>query len=122
MPGPQSFHGADNAVIRFRGGKISSITETGGERQELAGYELEPQLVTALFEGQDRSKRELIKFGDIPPVMVNATLAIEDRRFFQHGGVNFYPPVRSGADRYARRPPRARRLDASPCSSRAASS
>ena len=90
MPGPQSFHGADNAVIRFRSGKVSSITQTSGERQELAGYELEPQLVTALFEGQDRSKRELIKFGDIPPVMVNATLAIEDRRFFQHGGVNFY--------------------------------
>jgi penicillin-binding protein 1B len=90
MPGPQSFHGAGNAVIRFRGGKVSSITETGGDRQELEGYELEPQLVTALFEGQDRSKRELIKFQDIPPVMVNATLAIEDRRFFQHGGVNFY--------------------------------
>ena len=51
MPGPQSFHGAGNAVIRFRGGKVSSITETGGERQELEGYELEPQLVTALFEG-----------------------------------------------------------------------
>ena len=90
MPGPQSFHGADNAVIRFRSGKVSSITETSGDRQELSGYELEPQLVTALFEGQDRSKRELIKFQDIPPVLVNAVLAIEDRRFFQHSGVNFY--------------------------------
>jgi penicillin-binding protein 1B len=90
MPGPQSFHGADSAVIRFHGGKVGSITEIGGERRELEGYELEPQLVTALFEGQDRAKRELIKFQDIPPLMVNATLAIEDRRFFQHGGVNFY--------------------------------
>ena len=89
-PGPQSFHGTDSAVIRFRGDKVSSIAETGGDRRELEGYELEPQLVTALFEGQDRSKRELIKFQDIPPVMVNATLAIEDRRFFEHSGINFY--------------------------------
>ncbi len=58
--------------------------------QNLQAYELEPQLVTALFEGQDRSKRELIKFEDIPPVLVNAVLAIEDRRFFQHGGVNYF--------------------------------
>jgi len=89
-PGPQSFHGADRATIRFRNGKVSSITETGGERQQLQGYELEPELVTALFEGQDRSKRELIKYPDLPPVLVNAVLAIEDRRFFEHGGINYY--------------------------------
>jgi penicillin-binding protein 1B len=90
MPGPQSFHGSDSAaVIRFERGKVSSISQAGGNHQAFAAYELEPQLVTALFEGQDRSKRELIKFQDIPPVLVNAVLAIEDRRFFQHGGVNY---------------------------------
>ena len=89
-PGAQSFHASDGAVIRFQGGKVSSITETGDKGQTLEAYELEPQLVTALFEGQDRTKRELIKFEDIPPVLVNAVLAIEDRRFFQHGGVNYF--------------------------------
>jgi penicillin-binding protein 1B len=90
VPGPQSFHGSDSsAVIRFERGKIASINQAGGNNQEFAAYELEPQLVTALFEGQGRSKRELIKFQDIPPVLVNAVLAIEDRRFFQHGGVNY---------------------------------
>ncbi len=88
VPGPQSFHGAQSAVLRFAGGKLESISETK-DRQELDAYELEPQLVTALFEGQDRSKRELIKYQDLPPVLVNAVLAIEDRRFFQHSGVNF---------------------------------
>ncbi len=90
FPGPQSFHGANAADIRFEGGKVSSIAETGDSTQDLEAYELEPQLVTALFEGQDRSKRELIKFQDIPPVLVNAVLAIEDRRFFQHNGVNYF--------------------------------
>ena len=112
MPGPQSFHGADSAaVIRFDRGKVSSISAAGGNHQEIAAYELEPQLVTALFEGQDRSKRELIKFQDIPPVLVNAVLAIEDRRFFQHGGVNYFRLIEAAAVDRARRPPRAGRLD-----------
>ena len=90
VPGPQSFHGSEGAVLRFASGKIKSITETSDGGKDLDGYELEPQLLTALFEGQDRSKRELIRFQDIPPVMVNAVLAIEDRRFFQHSGVNYF--------------------------------
>ena len=90
VPGPQSFHASNTATIRFSGGKIASITESGDDAQNLQAYELEPQLLTALFEGQDRSKRELIRFEDIPPVLVNAVLAIEDRRFFQHGGVNYF--------------------------------
>ncbi len=53
--------------------------------------------MTALFEGQDRSKRELIKFEDIPQVLVNAVLAIEDRRFFQHGGVNYFRLMEAAA-------------------------
>ena len=90
VPGPQSFHGSEGAVLRFAGGKLESISETGDGGKQLDSYELEPQLVTALFEGQDRSKRELIKYQDLPPVLVNAVLAIEDRRFFQHSGVNFF--------------------------------
>ena len=89
VPGPHSFHGSEAAVLRFESGKLASIAGTG-DGKELDGYELEPQLVTALFEGQDRSKRELVKFQDLPPVLVNAVLAIEDRRFFEHSGVNYY--------------------------------
>ena len=29
-----------------------------------------------------------MKYEEIPPVMVQAVLAIEDRRFFEHSGVN----------------------------------
>ena len=88
-PGPQSYHSSDSATI-FVGtdGKVSRIE--GGNGGDLSAYELEPQLVTALFEGEDRSKRELVKFDDIPKVMVDAVLAIEDRRFFQHSGVNYF--------------------------------
>ncbi len=84
-PGPQSYHSPEPARISFQDGQIDHITSRG---TELSAYELEPQLVTALFDAEQRSKRQLVKYNDIPPVMVQAVLAIEDRRFFEHGGVN----------------------------------
>src|ERR1700736_3110708 len=46
-------------------------------------------MITSLFDAGQRSKRELVTYDEIPKLMVSAVLAIEDRRFFQHGGVNF---------------------------------
>jgi penicillin-binding protein 1B len=94
-PGPESVHASHSAVITFQDGKINTISEAG--KPDVAAYELEPQLVTALFEGQERSKRELITFNDIPKVMVDAVLAIEDRRFFQHNGVNYFRLLEAAA-------------------------
>jgi penicillin-binding protein 1B len=85
-PGPQSYHSPEPATIQVEDGTVSSITGQGGA---LAAYELEPEMVTSLFDAEQRSKRQLVKYEDIPKVMVNAVLAIEDRRFFEHGGVNF---------------------------------
>jgi len=84
-PGPESYHSPDPARIVIRSGKIDSITSRGND---LSAYELEPQLVTALFDA-DRSKRQLVTYDQIPKVMVDAVTSIEDRRFFQHSGVNF---------------------------------
>ena len=85
-PGPESYHAPEPARITIEGGQVSQIVSRGNE---LSAYELEPQLVTALFDAEQRSKRELVKYNDIPPVMVQAVLAIEDRRFFEHSGVNY---------------------------------
>ena len=85
-PGPNSYHAPEPATIRVSDGEVQSISGRGGV---LTAYELEPQVVTSLFDAEQRSKRQLVKYNDIPKVMVNAVLAIEDRRFFQHGGVNF---------------------------------
>jgi len=85
-PGPDSYHSQESAVIRIRSGKVDSISSQSGE---LAAYELEPQMITSLFDAEQRSKRQLVTYDQIPRLMVDAVLAIEDRRFFQHGGVNF---------------------------------
>jgi penicillin-binding protein 1B len=85
-PGPESYHSPEEAVIKIQGGKVANIESKSGD---LAAYELEPQLVTALFDAEQRSKRQIVKYDDIPKTMVDAVLSIEDRRFFQHGGVNY---------------------------------
>jgi penicillin-binding protein 1B len=85
-PGPDSYHSQESAVVRVRAGKVDSISSRSGD---LAAYELEPQMITSLFDAEQRSKRQLVTYDQIPKLMVDAVLAIEDRRFFQHGGVNF---------------------------------
>ncbi|MDE3105693.1 MAG: penicillin-binding protein, partial [Acidobacteriota bacterium] len=37
----------------------------------------------------NRTKRRLVTYSEIPPRMVQAVTAIEDRSFFEHGGVNY---------------------------------
>jgi penicillin-binding protein 1B len=88
MPGPQSYHAQDSATIHVADGVVDSITDEHG--QALASYELEPLLITGLSEDANRTKRRLITYDEIPPHLVQAVLAIEDRRFFEHGGVNYY--------------------------------
>jgi len=90
-PGPQSYHEQDGATIRVGGGAVDSITDDHG--QPLASYELEPLLITGLSEDANRTKRRLISYNEIPPNIVQAVLAIEDRRFFEHGGVNFFSMI-----------------------------
>jgi len=87
LPGPESYHSPEPATITVTAGAVSSINSRAAG--ELAAYELEPQLLASLFDAEQRSKRQLVKYDDIPKVVVEAVTAIEDRRFFQHGGVNF---------------------------------
>ncbi len=86
-PGPQSYHSQDGAVIHISMGSVDSITDDHG--QPLSSYELEPLLITGLSEDTNRTKRRLVTYDEIPPYLVQAVLAIEDRRFFEHSGVNY---------------------------------
>lgn len=87
-PGSQSYHSTDGATINTTGGVVHSITAENGVA--LRAYELEPQLITALSEDKNRTKRRLVSYPDIPLRLVQAVTAIEDRRFFEHNGVDYY--------------------------------
>ncbi len=88
QPGPQSYHSEQGATVTFDKGMITRISGDGA--QQLDAYELEPQLITGLSEGQYRTKRRLVTYNELPPNLVNAVTSIEDRRFFDHGGVDYY--------------------------------
>ena len=83
-PGPESYFRREGGVIKFTKDKVSKIISLR-DNNEVSQYLLEPELITNLFD-KSRQKRRIIKFDDIPPVMVNAVLAAEDKRFFQHAG------------------------------------
>ncbi len=77
-------------------GRVDHILGVGTSPGEtLDSYELEPELVTALFQGQDRTKRQILTYNELPKVMVDSVLAIEDRKFFEHGGINWLSLVGS---------------------------
>jgi penicillin-binding protein 1B len=86
-PGPQSYHAPDSATIHVSGGVVDSIGDDRG--QPLASYELEPLLITGLSDDANRTKRRLLTYDEIPQSLVRAVVAIEDRRFFDHGGVDY---------------------------------
>ncbi len=44
-------------------------------------------MITNLFDSS-REKRRVVRFDDLPPVMVHAVLAAEDKRFFEHGALD----------------------------------
>jgi penicillin-binding protein 1B len=85
-PGPASYHSPEPALIRVNEDKVSSIS---GKSGDLQAYELEPVMITSLFDAEQRSKRQVVKYNQIPKVMVDAVVSIEDRRFFEHSGINF---------------------------------
>ncbi|HEX4286513.1 MAG TPA: PBP1A family penicillin-binding protein [Terracidiphilus sp.] len=85
-PGPESFHSEDSATIHMSNGKVDAVTDEHG--QQLASYELEPLLITGLSDA-NRAKRRLVTYDELPPNLVHAVIAIEDRRFFDHGGVDY---------------------------------
>ena len=89
-PGAQSFHAPDSATVTFDSGVINKISGANG--QELEAYELEPLLVTDLSD-PSRAKRRLVNYDELPKTMVQAVTSIEDRRFFEHGGVDYYSIV-----------------------------
>jgi penicillin-binding protein 1B len=76
-------------IVFGPGGKgITKITDSDTKRN-LDSSVLEPELVTAISNEKQRQKQKLVSFKDLPKDYVNAVVAIEDRQFFEHSGINF---------------------------------
>ena len=89
FPQADSYFDQEPGILRFANGKISQIVSLG-DNTARSQYQLEPQLIQAI-SGSAREKRRMVKFHDIPKVLVEAVTSIEDKRFFQHAG---FDPIR----------------------------
>jgi penicillin-binding protein 1A len=77
-------------------GVITGIVVAASIRKpEVEELDFSPRLITRLFDHQgevvqsySREKRVLLAAGDVPQVLENAILAVEDANFHEHGGID----------------------------------
>lgn len=65
----------------------NQISKLLGDNAPLDEYQLEPELLTNSTEMKGDSHKTL-DYKAIPQMLVHAILAVEDRRFFEHGGLD----------------------------------
>ncbi|HXG92433.1 MAG TPA: PBP1A family penicillin-binding protein [Blastocatellia bacterium] len=68
-------------------GRIASISSLKSGAA-LGSTQIEGELLATVSDG-DRQKRITVAFSDIPETLRNAILAVEDRRFFSHNGIDW---------------------------------
>lgn len=83
-PGPSTKTKPGLVSVIFAGNEIAELR---GDGVTLESFALEPEILSNDVSSKN-GKREVLSFAEIPPVMVHAILAIEDRRFFDHSGVD----------------------------------
>ena len=86
-PSADSYFQGHNALrVDFTGSEISHIAQLSDGTQ-LDAAQIEPEVITNLFDSS-REKRRVVRYDDLPPVLVHAVLAAEDKRFFEHGALD----------------------------------
>lgn len=86
-PSENSYFDGRNAIhVDFSSDSISKIRLLS-DNLSVSSAQIEPQLLTNLFD-DSREKRRVVRFVDLPPTLVHAVLAAEDKRFFEHGGLD----------------------------------
>lgn len=74
-----------------RNDRVSSLT---GDEVTLDNFTLEPEGLTNDTHAKNGERTQLT-YGELPPVLVHAILAIEDRRFFEHRGLDPFGVLRA---------------------------
>jgi len=82
------------SIVKVAVNGNNRISELTGDGVTLDSLTLEPEVLTNdLFS--KTGQRTQLAFHQIPPVLVHAILSIEDRRFFEHSGLDAFGVVRA---------------------------
>lgn len=78
-----------NLAVSFRanGRGVEKLVDLDSKKK-LDSALLEPEQLTAISNDKQNQRQKLVSFKDLPKDYINAVLAIEDRQFFEHSGIN----------------------------------
>ena len=76
--------GAGRVSLTVSGGRITRLRQNGADVQSVA---LPPELLASAGASMGENIRP-VRLADVPPVLRTAVLAIEDERFYEHGGLD----------------------------------
>ncbi len=79
---PDGVEPARELSVHFDDGRVASVDGARGA----AIARLQPQRIGQVYAGR-RTDRELVALDDVPDVLVEALIAVEDRDFFGHWGI-----------------------------------
>lgn len=96
-------HDAAQARLLIRDHGITGIARVGEEGSEpLSGFTLEPECITEIF-GSLYEDRILVNLDECPKHLLDAIITTEDRRFYEHHGVDFRSLIRAGLTNFMHR-------------------
>ncbi|MBI3803884.1 MAG: PBP1A family penicillin-binding protein [Nitrospirae bacterium] len=55
--------------------------------EDLEQVPIEPEVIGGFYEGT-WEERSLVRLSEVPPVLIDAIVAMEDHRFYEHGGID----------------------------------
>lgn len=94
QPGPASLVGSSQAArVDLAKGRVNRILSLR-DHAPRPSCRLDPAHITNLFDSR-RTKRRLVRYEDIPPHLIQAVLAAEDRRFYRHPGISVVDGLRA---------------------------
>ncbi|MEW6126661.1 MAG: PBP1A family penicillin-binding protein [Acidobacteriota bacterium] len=78
-----------NIAVTFAssGKGVAKITGLDNKKN-LDSTLLEPELLTAISNDKQNQRQKIVSYKDLPKDYINAVVAIEDRQFFEHSGIN----------------------------------
>lgn len=78
--------------IRFAADRVASVSDEAGHEVGIA--RLDPPVIGSIYP-ERKEDRILVRLADVPPQLVRALLATEDRNFYQHHGIDFRATARA---------------------------